>query len=169
MINKDDIKSDHSFIKKNLKFLFCILITLIIFVIDRVTKIKVLNSYSENLIYLNDFLNIDLIWNTGIGFGLLGTVSSIFYNLITIIIGVVISILIYIVAISQKIDQFIYSLIVGGALGNFYDRLIFKAVPDFIDIHFNNFHWFTFNVADIFISLGIIIYMCKSFFINNNN
>ena len=149
--------------------IFFIFIIIIIFCVDRYSKFLAINKLKNNNYFLNDHINFDLIWNTGIGFGLLGTVSSIFYNLITIIIGVVISILIYIAAISQKIDQFVYSLIIGGALGNFYDRLIFKAVPDFIDIHFNNFHWFTFNVADIFISLGIIIYMCKSFFINNNN
>ena len=87
------------------------------------------------------------------------------YNLVTILIGSVISLLIYFLMNADKVDKLIYSLIIGGALGNFYDRLTFKAVPDFIDIHYNNFHWFTFNVADIFITIGILVYIIRSFFI----
>ncbi len=168
MINKDDIKSDHSFIKKNLKFLFCILITLIIFFIDRVTKIKVLNSYSENLIYLNDFLNIDLIWNTGIGFGLFSSNSVIFYNIITLLISLVILFLIYLIIKSEFYEQILYCMVLGGALGNLYDRSVYQAVPDFIDIHYKSFHWFTFNIADIFITIGIIMLILKSIFENEN-
>ena len=110
-------------------------------------------------------MNIDLIWNIGIGFGLLSTDSTLIYNLVTILIGSVISLLIYFLMNADKVDKLIYSLIIGGALGNFYDRLTFKAVPDFIDIHYNNFHWFTFNVADIFIVIGILVYIIRSFFI----
>ena len=80
-------------------------------------------------------------------------------------IGIVILILIYVIFKSDKFDKFVFSLVVGGALGNFYDRLIFKGVPDFIDLHYGNFHWFTFNLADIFISLGIIAFIAKEFFI----
>ena len=90
------------------------------------------------------------------------------YNLITLLIGLIILILIYIFTKSEIIDKFIYSIIIGGALGNFYDRLIYKAVPDFIDLHYDNFHWFTFNVADIFITTGIMILILKSFFEKNN-
>ena len=89
----------------------------------------------------------------------MSTDSSIFYNLITVTIGIVIIFLLCVFAQSKKIDKFIYIIIIGGALGNFYDRLIFKAVPDFIDLHYNGYHWFTFNVADIFITMGIIGYL----------
>jgi signal peptidase II len=116
---------------------------------------------------VNDYINFDLIWNIGIGFGLLSTNSSLLYNFVTILIGIVIILLLYIFAFSNKIDKFIYSIIIGGALGNFYDRITYKAVPDFVDLHYENFHWFTFNVADIFISLGITIFLIRSFFINN--
>ena len=153
--------------KKNLlkkENIFFLLFVIIIFFLDRLSKLQIINNLNEVPYYVNDFINFDLIWNIGIGFGLLSTNSSLLYNLITTLIGIVIIFLIYIFAISNKIDKIIYSIIVGGALGNFYDRLIFKAVPDFIDLHFDNFHWFTFNVADIFITLGITIFIAKSFF-----
>ena len=108
---------------------------------------------------MNDYINLDLIWNIGIGFGLLSTNSSLFYNLVTILIGLIILFLVSFFIKSKKIDKFIFSIIIGGALGNFYDRVVYKAVPDFVDLHYNNFHWFTFNVADIFISIGIILFL----------
>ena len=106
---------------------------------------------------MNEYINFDLIWNIGIGFGLLSTNSTLLYNFITTLIGIVIIFLVYIFAISNKVDKFIYSIIVGGALGNFYDRIVYKAVPDFVDLHYENFHWFTFNLADIFITIGIVM------------
>ncbi len=87
--------------------------------------------------------------------------------LISVIIGAVIITLLFISFTSEKIDKFIFALIIGGALGNFYDRLVYKAVPDFIDIHYGNFHWFTFNVADIFISIGVFIFILRSYFIKS--
>ena len=87
--------------------------------------------------------------------------------MISVTIGIVIIFLLCVFAQSKKIDKFIYSIIIGGALGNFFDRLAYKAVPDFIDLHYNNFHWFTFNVADIFITIGILIFIIRSFFIKN--
>ena len=163
MINLKEIKKK-IFIKKNIFSLFVILI---IFFLDRYSKIFILNNFTENTYYLNDYINLDLVWNIGIGFGFLSTDSSIIYNLITLIIASVIIFLLYIFALSETLDKFIYALILGGALGNFYDRLIYKAVPDFIDMHYNNFHWFTFNVADIFITIGIFIFIVKSFFVKN--
>ena len=91
------------------------------------------------------------------------------YNSVTLLIGIVILFLVYILAISEKVDKLIYSIIVGGALGNFYDRVIFNAVPDFIDLHYDNFHWFTFNLADIFITIGILIFIIKGNFVKNKN
>ena len=112
-------------------------------------------------------MNIDLIWNTGIGFGILSTESVLIYNLITIFIGLVLLVLCWILLDSDRVDKFIFSLIIGGAVGNFYDRLTLKAVPDFIDIHYNDFHWFTFNIADIFITLGIISFVSRNLFVKN--
>ena len=105
------------------------------------------------------------MWNTGIGFGLLSSSSTLIYNLITILIGIVILSLFYVVLKADKYESLIFSVIIGGALGNFYDRLTLSAVPDFIDLHFNDFHWFTFNIADIFITIGIIAFLLKGFFI----
>jgi len=153
------------FLKKENIFYFTIVI--IIFFLDRFSKLKILNQFSENTHYINNFINFDLIWNTGIGFGLLSFNSSLFYNLVSILIGLVVLILIYIFLISEKYEKLIYALIIGGAFGNFYDRLVYKAVPDFIDLHYNNFHWFTFNVADIFITLGILAFILRSFCIKN--
>lgn len=161
LINFQKIKND--FInKENIFFLF---IALIIFLSDRITKLKILNNFSDKTFFINDYLNIDLIWNIGIGFGLLSTDSNLFYHLTSALIGTIILYLAYFLAVSEKIDKFIYSLIIGGALGNFCDRIVYKAVPDFIDLHYDNFHWFTFNVADIFISMGIILFLIRSFFI----
>ena len=134
-----------------------------LFSLDRVSKLTIINNYNETPYYINDYINLDLIWNIGIGFGLLSTDSSLYYSLITILIGLVIIFLIYFLVLSETIDKIIYSMIIGGALGNFYDRLIYKAVPDFLDLHYNNFHWFIFNVADIFITIGIFIFIIKSF------
>ena len=147
--------------------LYCLIFILIIFFLDRYTKLLILDNFSENSYYLNDYINLDLIWNIGIGFGFLSTDSFLIYNLITLLIGLVILSLFYFLVLSEIIDKLIYSVIIGGALGNFYDRLVYNAVPDFIDIHYKNFHWFTFNVADIFITIGILIFILRSFFVKN--
>jgi len=140
-------------LKENIYFLILILL---IFTFDRYTKLIVINNFNEQNYFVNDYINFDLIWNTGIGFGLLDTQSTLFYNFVTTLIGLVILILIYIMINSKNLDKLIYSTIIGGAIGNFYDRIAFKAVPDFIDLHYNNFHWFVFNLADVFITIGIL-------------
>ncbi len=140
---------------------------LVIFFVDRLTKIKVINLLLSNneSIYINDYLNLDLVWNTGIGFGLFNLEAGFLYHSISMLIFIVILILIFLTIKSPLvIDKFLYSMILGGALGNFYDRAIYFAVPDFIDIHFNDYHWFTFNFADIFISLGIMLIIFKEVF-----
>jgi len=148
--------------KKNL---YSLCVISIIFFLDRYTKLLILNNFNENSYYLNNFLNLDLIWNIGIGFGLFSTESTIIYNLVTLLIGSVVGILIYFSLVSDNFDKLIYSIIIGGATGNLFDRLYYKAVPDFIDLHYDNFHWFTFNVADIFITIGILIFIMRGSFI----
>ena len=157
MINLREIKN--KIVTKN--NLYCLCVISIIFFLDRYTKLYILNNFTENSYYLNNYMNFDLVWNTGIGFGLLQVESSFVYNLISFLIGIVILILIFVSLYSKKFEKVIFTLIAGGAFGNFYDRITYKAVPDFIDIHYGNFHWFTFNVADIFITFGIIIYLVK--------
>ena len=155
MIILNDLKE----IKKNLlnkeNFIYLIII-FIIFFFDRISKLKIINNFNENIYFVNDYINFDLIWNTGIGFGILSTESSFIYNLISSLILLIIITLLTVFLNSKISDKIIISVIAGGAVGNLYDRLIYKAVPDFIDLHYNNFHWFTFNVADIFITVGII-------------
>ena len=162
-INSKEIKN--YFLKKeNIFYLFFILI---IFFFDRLSKREIINNFNESIYFVNDYINFNLIWNIGIGFGFLSTDSFLFYNLVTVTVGIVIIFLLYVFVQSENIDKFIYSIIIGGALGNFFDRLVYNAVPDFIDLHYNSFHWFTFNVADIFITIGILIFIIRSIFIKN--
>ena len=164
MIDLKEIKNN---ILKKENFYF-LLIIFIIFILDRYSKIQIIKDLNDTVVYINYFLNFDLIWNTGIGFGLLSSDSTLFYNVISGVILTVIFFLIFIGLQSDKYDKSVFSLIIGGAVGNFYDRANYSAVPDFIDIHYGNFHWFTFNLADIFISMGIIAFILKGFFIKNN-
>ncbi len=136
-----------------------IILIIFIFLIDRISKILIVSyiKESENAeIALTTFLNLNLIWNEGIAFGLLSFESALSYNLVTIIISIVIIILLIMLNKAEKLSRFAILLVIGGALGNFFDRIYYSAVPDFIDFHLKSFHWFIFNVADIFISIGII-------------
>ena len=151
--------------------IICILLIVLIFLIDRFSKIKVINYILSNnsSIYVNNFLNLDLVWNTGIGFGLFSLEGGALYHFISLIIFIVIlGLIFFIIKSSLWSEKFLYSMILGGALGNFYDRALYFAVPDFIDIHFNDYHWFTFNIADIFISLGIILFILREIFFEKN-
>ena len=151
--------------KKNL---ICFLIVILTFSFDRISKIQIIDHQTENnQIYINDFINFDLVWNTGIGFGFFSSNSYIIYNSITAVICAIIIFIIYLIIKSLFIDKLFLSLVLGGALGNLYDRLTYYAVPDFIDIHYKGFHWFTFNMADIFITVGIIMLLIKELFIKN--
>jgi len=150
--------------KENIYLLFLIIL---IFFTDQVTKNIIINNYSENIYSINEFINLDLIWNTGIGFGLFSSNSSLIYNLITLLISLVIIFLFFLAIDSERTDKIIFSIIIGGALGNFYDRLIYNAVPDFIDLHYNKFHWFTFNIADILISIGIVLFIIRGFLLKD--
>ena len=144
-----------------------LLILILIFFIDRLTKIYILNlAEIENSvdIYITPYLNLYLVWNKGIAFGLFSMNESIFYNLITFIIGIIILIIFYMIFKKNNTQRYFLLLIAGGAMGNFYDRLIYTAVPDFIDLHFYGYHWFVFNIADIFISLGVFCLILDELF-----
>tara|TARA_B100000427_G_scaffold220948_1_gene184756 strand:- start:130 stop:621 length:492 start_codon:yes stop_codon:yes gene_type:complete len=139
--------------------LFNLSIPVIIFILDRVSKIYILNiaeNSNQVNIYINQFLNFILVWNTGIGFGLFSLGNSVIYNFITILIVLINLIIIYLIYKSIDFRRYFYLIILGGSLGNLFDRIYYSAVPDFIDINYKGFHWFIFNIADIFISLGII-------------
>ena len=143
------------------------IIILSIFILDRLTKIYVIyldktNSGSE--IFSSKFLNVYLIWNEGIAFGLLSFNQNIFYNFLTLFIVIIIFIILYMITISSGLKKYSLLMILGGALGNVFDRIIYKAVPDFIDFHVGNFHWFIFNVSDIFISVGVILMVILELF-----
>ena len=141
-----------------------IAVLLTIFLLDRYTKITAINILeSKKNIYINDYLNLDLVFNTGIGFGLLSFNENLYYNLVTILIIIVIIIIGFFTFKSKKKEKLFFTFILGGAIGNVYDRITYKAVPDFIDLHIGNFHWFSFNIADIFITLGIIFMILTEF------
>ena len=147
-------------IVKNLRksFIINLLIVFSIFLADRLSKIYVINL-DKNLIgseiYSSKYLNINLIWNEGIAFGLLSFDQEILYNSLTILIILIICLIFVMILKSSGLSKFALIMIFGGALGNVFDRILYKAVPDFIDFHVGNFHWFIFNIADIFITLGV--------------
>ena len=157
---------------KNKKKVFFInfIFVLFIFGLDRISKIYVVEQFKKNFInniYESKFLNIHLIWNEGIAFGLLSLDDKNFYNILTIIIIFVSCIVLYIGLKTNGIKRYALLGIFAGSLGNLFDRIFYKAVPDFIDFHIGEFHWFIFNIADIFITLGVLIMILTEFFGNN--
>ena len=156
------------FNKKNLSL---IIIFLLIFFFDRLTKIYILNlaeSGNNVNIYLNEYINFYLIWNEGIAFGLLSSGENNFYNFITTIIIIINFIILYLIFKTKDYRSYFLLMIISGSSGNLFDRLYYKAVPDFIDLHIGNFHWFIFNVADIFISTGVLCLILVEIFFNKN-
>ena len=159
---------------KNLRKNFFInsFLVLLIFLLDRLSKIYVIyldKKFLGSELLSSKFLNIRLIWNEGIAFGLLSFNETIFYNALTFLILIIILIIFFMVCKSNGIKKFSFMMILGGAIGNVYDRIFYGAVPDFIDFHIGNFHWFIFNVADIFITLGVIFMIIIEITGNNKN
>ena len=151
-------------LKKNILNLFFVIF---IFTLDRLSKIIIL-KFSEPLNELNisitSFINFNLIWNEGIAFGLLSFDNQVYYNLVTLLIVLITLIIIWLANKAIGIEKISFLMIVGGSLGNLFDRIYYSSVPDFIDISVNNFHWFIFNVADIFITIGVILLIILEFF-----
>ena len=136
-----------------------IIIILAIFFLDRATKIYLLNLQTNGTdidFYIYSFLNFYLVWNTGLGFGLASMEANVYYHILTLIIVIVNIGLLFFLVKSEVLYSYFIALIIGGSLGNLFDRIYYYAVPDFIDLHLGSYHWFTFNVADIFITAGII-------------
>jgi len=141
------------------KVLFNFTIITLIFLIDRISKnyiLKIAEQESLVDIYINPYLNFYLIWNKGIAFGLFSFDQNLIYNLITLIIVVISFVIMILIIKTNGIERYLFTLVFGGAISNLYDRIYYKAVPDFIDFHIAEYHWFVFNVADIFITLGIV-------------
>jgi signal peptidase II len=157
----------------NKKKIYLFVFVLFLFTIDRISKILILKNFLNNSlseIYFNSFLNFSLVWNSGIGFGILQIEPNIFYSIISIIITAINLILIYwMLTSSNYLESIFISTILGGALGNLFDRFYYSSVPDFIDLHYESFHWFTFNIADIFITIGIIGLIIIDLFNNKKN
>lgn len=150
----------------NKNFYIYLFFVFFIFISDRLSKIYIINESLENIdnfILRSTYLNIRLIWNEGIAFGLLSFDDKDLYNVLSFLILIIIFSIIYMIFNSNGLKKFSLMLILGGALGNFYDRLAYGAVPDFIDFHINDFHWFIFNIADIFITFGVILLIFLEF------
>ena len=145
-------------------------LVILIFLIDRISKIYVISLNKKFLgseIFSSKFLNIYLVWNEGIAFGLFSFDEGKLYNFLTILISLILLIILYLIFKSKGFAKYSLLMILGGALGNLFDRIFYKAVPDFIDFHVGNLHWFIFNVSDIFITLGVIGMIIMEFIGNN--
>ena len=160
-------------ITKNFKnFLINSFFVLLIFFLDRISKIYVIyldKKIFGSEIYSSKYLNINLIWNDGIAFGLFSFEKSNLYDLLTLIIIAIIIIIVFMTAKAEGIKKYSLLMILGGAIGNVFDRLFNRAVPDFIDFHIGNFHWFIFNIADVFITIGVIFMILIEIIGNNKN
>ena len=159
-----------SILSNSKTFYINLIIIISIFILDRLTKLYVIyldkiNSSPE--IFSSKFLNIQLIWNEGVAFGLFAFDKDYLYNILTIIIFIIVVIIFFILSKSVGLKKYSLLMILGGALGNVFDRVYYRSVADFIDFHIENFHWFIFNVADIFITIGIIIMIILEI-VNNN-
>jgi len=154
-------------VQLNKKIYLSIFIIIASFLLDRFSKLYVIENFIKNNFkdqFINEFLNFTLIWNKGIAFGLLQS-ETFFYHLISFLILLIVLFIFYLIIKSATVLEITcFSLISGGALGNLYDRFYYNAVPDFIDLHYGSFHWFTFNVSDIFITLGIILLLIFDIF-----
>ena len=156
----------------NKNFFINLFIVSSIFLFDRFSKIYVIyldKKFLGSEIYSSKFLNIKLIWNEGIAFGLFSFDEKNLYNVLTLFIFIIILIIFFILIKSIGFKKYSLLIILGGALGNVFDRIFYKAVPDFIDFHVGNYHWFIFNIADIFITLGVIFMIFFEFFSTTNN
>ena len=141
-------------------------LVILIFLLDRISKIYVINldkKFPGSEIFASKYLNINLIWNEGIAFGFLSFDQENLYNFLTILITLIIFFILLMAFKSDGLKKLALIMILGGAVGNVFDRIFYKAVPDFIDFHLENFHWFIFNIADVFISLGVLILILLEF------
>lgn len=155
-------------IKKNWIFFIVIIIA---FSADRITKSWVINfflSYTSDTYYFNSFLNFVLLWNTGMAFGILESENYIYHIFSFLIFLVVGFLVIWFFKSEHRLEKTSIALIIGGALGNLFDRIVYNAVPDFIDFHYLDFHWFVFNVSDIIITIGILLLITSDLFSKKN-
>jgi len=159
---------DNNMLKKNIFYFFLVLL---IFILDRISKLWIISTFnSENNleIKISSFINLNLIWNKGIAFGLFSYGEKFEYNLLTGPIIIISAIVFWMIIKTKGLEKFGFLMILGGALGNIFDRLYYSAVPDFIDIYYKNFHWFVFNVADIFITVGVLMLIINEITIKNH-
>ena len=159
-----------SILSNSKTFYINLIIILSIFILDRLTKFYVIyldqiNSSPE--LFSSKFLNIYLIWNEGIAFGLFSFDQNIFYNSLTVVIFVIVGVILFMLVKSKGLKKYSLLMIFGGAMGNLFDRIFYRAVPDFIDLHINNFHWFIFNIADIFITIGVFLMIMTEFIVKD--
>lgn len=152
--------------EKNTKIFIYIALVLLVLALDRISKTIILNILENDGkvdIYINSFFNLFLVWNKGIGFGLFSFDQNSIYNGISLFIFIINLIIIYLIYKEKTPKTYFLAIILGGSFGNLFDRYYYSAVPDFIDLNYKGYHWFIFNVADIFITLGIICLILAEF------
>lgn len=146
-------------------------IIIFIFFLDRISKYWILKYFEQSIdqnIIITSYLSFNLLWNDGIAFGLLQFEQKLFYNLVTLLIFIILIVVGKLSLNSKGLEKICYLMILGGGFGNIFDRLYYGSVVDFIDLNYNNFHWFIFNVADMFITIGVLILIISEFIKKND-
>ena len=154
------------------KFNISLFLIIVIFLVDRISKFYIITISKKNFdqeIFQSEYLDLVLIWNDGIAFGLLSLNKDKSYDILTLFIFFIIVIIFFMMTKSEGLKRYSFLMILGGAVGNIFDRIFSKSVPDFIDFHIGNFHWFIFNTADIFISIGVFFVILSELFVNKND
>ena len=144
-----------------------------VFLIDLLSKNKIISIFKDGVIekiYVNDYLDFILVFNTGISYGLFsGGGDFQKWILISLSILIIIFLLSFVRNESSILSKLGISFIIGGALGNVLDRFIYGAVVDFISLHAKGFSWYIFNIADMFIVVGVILFILSQFILSKKN
>ena len=155
------------------EYLFVAVSAVSVLLIDFLSKNKIISIFKDGIvekIYVNEYLDFILVFNTGISYGLFsGGGDFQKWILISLSILIIIFLLNIIRNESTILSKLSISFIIGGALGNVLDRLIYGAVVDFISLHAKGFSWYIFNIADMFIVLGVILFILSQFILSKKN
>ena len=155
------------------EYLFVAVLSGSVLLIDFLSKNKIISIFKDGIvekIYVNEYLDFILVFNTGISYGLFsGGGDFQKWILISLSILIIIFLLSLIRNESTILSKLSISFIIGGALGNVLDRFTYGAVVDFISLHAKGFSWYIFNIADIFIVLGVILFILSQFILSKKN
>ena len=155
------------------EYLFVAVLSGSVLLIDFLSKNKIISIFKDGIvekIYVNEYLDFILVFNTGISYGLFsGGGDFQKWILISLSILIIIFLLSLIRNESTILSKLSISFIIGGALGNVLDRFTYGAVVDFISLHAKGFSWYIFNIADMFIVIGVIFFILSQFILSKKN